>query len=221
MNKYKIAIVDDEDLMIKGLKMLLEQDEQIEVVHELHNGQELIDLVNADKMYADIVMLDLSMPVLDGIDTLQELNKLQSEHRVIILSSHYNDSLIMRLLDEGVSGFLPKNANPDELTKTILQVGEKGFYINDHILQIIRQRRFLAKKKLMQSTLTSREEEVIKYLCAEYTTKEIAKELFISPRTVDGHRNKILEKTGSKNIAGIVVYAIEHNLYNVKNTKYQ
>jgi len=197
MNKYKIAIVDDEDLMIKGLKMLLEQDEQIEVVHELHNGQELIDLVNADKMYADIVMLDLSMPVLDGIDTLQELNKLQSEHRVIILSSHYNDSLIMRLLDEGVSGFLPKNANPDELTKTILQVGEKGFYINDHILQIIRQRRFLAKKKLMQSTLTSREEEVIKYLCAEYTTKEIAKELFISPRTVDGHRNKILEKTTS------------------------
>jgi len=185
MNKYKIAIVDDEDLMIKGLKMLLEQDEQIEVVHELHNGQELIDLVNADKMYADIVMLDLSMPVLDGIDTLQELNKLQSEHRVIILSSHYNDSLIMRLLDEGVSGFLPKNANPDELTKTILQVGEKGFYINDHILQIIRQRRFLAKKKLMQSTLTSREEEVIKYLCAEYTTKEIAKELFISPRTVN------------------------------------
>ena len=221
MTRYKIAIVDDEHLMIKGLKMLLEQEAKIEVVHELQNGRELIDLVKENKMLADIVILDLSMPVLDGIDTLLELNALQSEHKIIILSSHYNDSLIMKLLDEGVSGFLPKNANPDELTKTILQVGEKGFYINDHILQIIRQRRFLGKKKRMQSTLTAREEEVVKYLCAEFTTKEIAKQLFISPRTVEGHRNKILEKTGCKNIAGIVVYAIEHNLHNVTISKYR
>lgn len=220
MNKLKVAIVDDEQLMIKGIRMLLEQEDQIEVTCEASNGQELLDLIGIG-LDADIILLDLSMPILDGVDTLAELNKMDAEYKVIILSSHYNDSLIIKLLDEGVAGFLAKNADPEEVVETILKVGEKGFHINDHILQLIRQRRLLAKNKHKTSSLSSREVEIINLLCSEFTTKEIADKLFISPRTVEGHRNKILEKTGKKNIAGVVVYAIEHNLFSVKISKYR
>ncbi len=220
MTKYKVAIVDDEQLIINGIRMLLEQEDQIEVTHEATNGQELLDLIS-EGLAVDIILLDLSMPTLDGVDALAAINKLNVDYKIIILSSHYNDSLILKLLDEGVSGVLAKNANPAELIETILKVGDKGFHINDHIIQLIRQRRFFAKNRKVSSSLSPRELEVINLLCSEYTTREIATKLFISPRTVEGHRNKILEKTGCKNIAGVVVYAIEHNLFEVKISKYK
>jgi len=220
MTKFKVTIADDENLFIKGMKLILEQEDDLIVTNEVNNGKELIDLLDEEDHEVDVILLDLSMPVLDGIDTLIEINKTKPGYKIIILSSHYNDSIILKLLDEGASGFLAKNEDPDEVINTIRQVASKGFHINDYILQLIRNRRLLAKNKDILSNLSSRELEIIKLMCMEYTTKEIAKELFISPRTVDGHRNRILEKTGCKNIAGVVVYAIVRNIFKVNINRY-
>ncbi len=221
MIKYKITIVDDEKLFKAGIKVLLEQDEKFQVVHEAGNGQELLNLVEQTGFESDVILMDLSMPVMDGIDTLLALNKAGYQYKIIILSSHYNDSLILKLLDEGVSGFLAKNENPEDFLLTIKKVAENGFYINDHILNLIRNRRLLAKKKGRTETLTNRELEIIDLMCQEMTTKEIAQKLYISPRTVEGHRNRILDKIGCRNVAGVVVYAIEQNLFEVKISRYQ
>lgn len=221
MIKHKITIVDDERLFKAGVKLLLEQEDDIEVTHEASNGQELLDLLSTPNFETDLILLDLSMPVLDGIDTLTEINKNEHDLKIIVLSSHYNDSLILKLLDEGVSGFLAKNENPEIVIHTIRKVAENGFYINDDILKLIRNRRLIAKTKESNDKLTSREAEVITLMCSEYTTKEIAQQLYISPRTVEGHRNRILEKTGCKNIAGVIIYAIEHNMYEVNITKFR
>ena len=220
MTKYKVAIVDDEKLLQEGMKMILEKDNKIEVTNLASNGQELLDQIDNNTMEADIILLDLSMPVLDGIDTLLELNKRKLPHHIIILTSHYNDSIILKLLDEGAAGFLAKNEDPNEVIKTVIQVGEKGFHINDYILQLIRKRRLLSAQKKLKLELTKREIEIIGLICQELTNKEIAEKLFISPRTVEGHRNRILEKTQCKNIAGVVIYAIEHNLFDVNISKY-
>jgi DNA-binding NarL/FixJ family response regulator len=221
MIKYKITLVDDEQLFKAGVKLLLELENDIEVVHEASNGQELLDLVEEPNFESDVILLDLSMPVLDGIDTLKILNERDHGFKIIILSSHYNDSIILKLLDEGVSGFLAKNEDPEVVMHTIRKVAENGFYINDSILQLIRNRRLIAKTKETIVGLTARELEIIALICNGFTTKEIAQELYISPRTVEGHRNRILEKTSCKNIACVVIYAIEHNIYEVNITKFR
>ena len=220
MTKYKVALVDDEKLIRQGLKMILEQGKKIEITNQAENGKVLLDQIDAGTFEADVILLDLSMPVMDGIDTLMEFNKRDLPHHIIILTSHYNDSIILKLLDEGAAGFLAKNEDPAEVIKTVIQVAEKGFFINDYILQLIRKRRLLSAQKKLKLDLTPREIEIIGLICQEYTNKEIAEKLFISPRTVEGHRNRILEKTQCKNIAGVVIYAIEHNLFDVKISKY-
>lgn len=221
MTKYNIALVDDELLFTRGMKLLLEQEEDIHVIAEATNGQQILDLLKQDQYHIDIVLLDLSMPVMDGVDALLEIGRLHPEVKVIILSSHYNDSIILRLLDDGASGFLAKSEKPEDVVTTIREVGQRGFCINDHILQLIRNRRLLAKNKELNCALTDREKEIVNLMCNEYTSKEIGKKLFISSRTVDGHRNKIFEKTGCKNIAGVIVYAIERNIFEINISKYQ
>ncbi len=220
MTKLKIAIVDDELLFIQGMKLILEQNEMLEVTNTAKSGLELLGQLNSGEFEADIVLLDLSMPEMDGIDTLLKLNTMNVSVQVIILTSHYNDAMIVKLLDEGVAGFLAKNEDPQEVINTILKVGEKGFHINDHILQLIRNRRLLAKKNKLSEHLSPREIEILKLICQEHTNKEIAQKLFLSTRTIEGHRNRMLLKTQSKNTAGLVLYAVINNIVTIDNSKY-
>ncbi|HLO52842.1 MAG TPA: response regulator transcription factor [Saprospiraceae bacterium] len=215
MTKIRVGIVDDERLFIQGMRMILEQDEDLTVSFEAENGLELLEKLAENENLADVVLLDLAMPLLDGVDTLLKIISLSIPIKVIILTSHYNDSMIVKLLDEGASGFLAKNEHPDIVIQTIKGVHRKGFFINDHIMQLIRDRRLLAKRKLVDIDLTHREIEILKLICKEYTNKEIADSLKISSRTVEGHRKSILEKIDCKNTAGMVIYAIEHKLYDV------
>jgi len=215
MTKIRVGIVDDERLFIQGMRMILEQDEDLTVSFEAENGLELLEKLAEDEHLADVILLDLAMPLLDGVDTLLKIISLSIPIKVIILTSHYNDSMIVKLLDEGAAGFLAKNEHPDIVIQTIKGVHRKGFFINDHIMQLIRDRRLLAKRKLVDIDLTHREIEILKLICKEYTNKEIADKLRISSRTVEGHRKSILEKIDCKNTAGMVIYAIEHKIYDV------
>jgi DNA-binding NarL/FixJ family response regulator len=221
MTKIRVCIVDDEKLFMQGMSLILEMDPEIEVVVTASNGQEFFHKLQSLDHGIDVMLLDLEMPEMDGVETLLRIIKAQHHIKVIILTSHYNDSMIIKLLDEGAAGFLAKNENPDEVIETIKQVNQKGFHINAHIMQLIRNRRLTAGRKQQFLELTSREIDVLKLICSEYTNKEIGDRLFISPRTVEGYRQSILEKTQSKNTAGIVIYAIEHQLFDVKISKYQ
>ncbi|MCB0651628.1 MAG: response regulator transcription factor [Saprospiraceae bacterium] len=216
--KYKIAITDDEALFRKGMEMILSDCDECEVVFEAENGQELLNQLETTEKAPDVILLDLQMPVMDGVDTLKALQGKYSELRVIVLTSHYNASMILRLVEEGASAFLPKNVDPDELIRTIQNVVDKGFHYNSYIVQLLRERMLFGKPRtlVLVEELTKREKEILLLICDQYTNKEIADKLFISSRTVEGHRNKMLEKTQSKNTVGLIIYAIEHGLVSVK-----
>ncbi len=168
----------------------------------------------------DVILLDLSMPELDGVDTLSALNKRENYPRIIILSSHYNPGIIVRTITEGASAFLNKNEKIEEVMRTVLNVAEKGYYFNEYVFNLLRQRRLSSKVDQKGIDLTEREIEILKLICEELTNKEISEKLFISSRTVEGHRNNILIKTGAKNTAGLIIFAIEHDIYKVKISKF-
>ncbi|MBP9198330.1 MAG: response regulator transcription factor, partial [Saprospiraceae bacterium] len=167
MSKIRIAIADDQLLFIQGLKMILEQDPTLEVSFFAQNGKVFLEKLMAQPDMADIVLLDLEMPVMDGVKVLMEIIANNYPIKVIILTSHYNDGMIIKLLDEGAAGFLAKNEDPDVVIETIRQVHQKSFYINNYILQLIRNRRLFAKKRTTQQELTKRESEILTLICEE------------------------------------------------------
>lgn len=221
MTKIKLAIVDDEKLIVEGLKMILEQDEQLEVTNTANNGVELLKQIEGGTFYADIILLDISMPLMDGIETLKRLNELKVPCHTIIITSYYNDGMIIKFLDDGAAAFLAKNEAPEEVISTIKNVCKNGFHINNYILQLIRNRKLKSKSTKIYEELTEREKEILKLICEEHTNKEIADLLYLSQRTVEGHRTRILEKIDCKNTAGMVIYAIEKKIIDVKITDYR
>ena len=220
MGQIKIAIVDDVHLFVEGLSLILKLDDDLEVVHTANNGKTLLEYLAQHPDCVDVILLDLEMPVMDGVDALYEIVEKAYPVKVIILTSHYNDGTIIKLLEEGASGFLAKNEKPDIVIETIKKVHEKGFYFNTHILQLIRNRRILSSPKKVGHEMTKREIEILKLICEEYTNKEIADRLKLSSRTVEGHRQNILEKSGCKNTVGLVIFAIEHQIIDVHISRF-
>lgn len=221
MTKIKVAIVDDEKLIVEGMKMILEHDEKFQVTNVAQHGLELFDQINKGLFYADVILLDISMPQMDGMATLKKLNQLNLKTKIIALTSYYNDGMIMKFLNDGASAFLAKNEDPGEVIVTIKNVFEKGFYVNTYILDLIKKRRLHNRDLKLNESLTGRETEILKLICEEYTNKEIADMLFLSQRTVEGHRNRILEKIDCKNTAGMVIYAIENKIININGSLYK
>jgi len=215
----KIAIADDEALFRKGMGMLIHDFEGIEYILEAGNGQELLDNLEATEDMPAVVLLDLNMPVLNGIETAKILKEKHPELRIIVLSTYFSKAFIINMIEIGAASYLPKNTSPEEVEKTIREVANKGFFYNQAVMEIIREnmiQKTRPKIKMpFQIDLTSREKEVLQLICEQYKTAEIGEKLFISPRTVDGHRNKLLEKANCRNTAGLVVFAIQHNLVKI------
>ncbi|MEL7534590.1 MAG: response regulator transcription factor [Bacteroidota bacterium] len=205
----KIALVDDHKLFRKGMKALLEEIEGIEVIFEAANGQELLD--HMAEQQAEIILLDLEMPVMDGVTVLPKIQSGYPDTKVLILSMHQDDQFIVHLLEQGAHGYLLKDTELEELEDALESVKENGFYFNDRTSRAMLSR--LTRRQKIKPTfghvepLSERETEVLKLICEEFTTSEIADKLFLSPRTIEGYRNRLLEKTGAKNTAGLVVFA--------------
>lgn len=216
----KIVLVDDELLFRKGISFLLEREANIEVVFEASNGVELINFLHQVSILPDIIMTDLKMPFLDGVEATKIIHKEFPDIKIIALTSYDSNSFVANMIDMGASSYIVKSATPQELIKTITEVAYKGFYYNENVLKII-QDDFVTNKHNRNNVdnhfLTNREIEVLQLICEQKTTTEIAEILFISPRTVEGHRNNLLLKTASKNIAGLVFYAIQNNIVIVYN----
>ena len=207
MTKTRIALVDDHQLFRKGIASLLESMEDVEVVIEADNGRAFLDVVTA--VTPDIVLLDMQMPGMDGVETMKALRQTKPEVKVIYLTVNKEERLILSCMEDGANGFLQKDAHPDEMIEAIRRVRETGYYFNDRVSQIMLRglSRWKAGEREGQVVLAERELEVLKLICMEHTTAEIASKLSLSPRTIEGYREKLIQKTKAKNTAGLVVFA--------------
>lgn len=214
-----LALADDEALFRKGMKLLLEDYEGISVVLEAQDGAQLLELLHQVTRLPDVLLLDMKMPNMNGVDTAKALQEKFPGIKIIVLSTYFSKAFIVNMIELGAGAYLPKNATPDEVVATIREVYTNGFSYNQAVLEVIRDNMTQKSKPKMPLSfgveITSREKEILQLICEEYTTGEIAEKLFISPRTVDGHRNNLLEKLGCKNVAGLVVYAIQHQLVKI------
>ncbi|MGZ9735694.1 response regulator transcription factor [Flavobacterium sp. GNP002] len=210
----QIILVDDEILFRKGISFLLDREPNIEIVFEASNGDELISFLQNNKnSHPDIIIMDLKMPIINGVEATKIIRKEFPEIKIIALTSYDSKTFVANMIDVGAVSYLIKNTTPQELLTTINEVASKGFYYTDYVMKII-QADVLTNKKTKSNFdnnfLSPREIEVLKLICNQKSTLEIAELLFISPRTVEGHRNNLLLKTESRNIAGLVVYAVQN-----------
>ena len=213
----KIAILDDESLFVSGISSILKKYENIEIVMQHTNGQSFLDELETIKDKPEILLLDLNMMPLNGVQILDELAARNSDIKVLVISSHYNPAMYGYMIKYGISGFLPKHTEESELIKAIESIHKWKFYLNEENQNLLNS--FLVKRKKnctlpwQSNALTDREIEVLRLICKEYSTKEIAQTLFISIKTVEAHRSKIIEKLCCKNVIGMVIYAIVNGIH--------
>ncbi len=211
----RLAIADDQPLFRRAFVLLLRDMPDVQVMFDSANGEEV--LIGLKGNAVDIVLLDLEMPVMDGVETLRRIREEHPQVKVIVLSTHDDELSIVRMMELGASGYVLKTAEPDEVENAIRSVKDSGYYFSDLVSRVMLQG--LVKKEQVKPVynvvdpLTERELEVLRAICQEMTTTEIAGKLFLSPRTVEFHRNNILLKTGARNVAGLVVYAMTKGLY--------
>lgn len=211
----RLALADDQLLFRRGLVMLLRDMSGVQVVFECANGEELLTGLRDNPI--DIVLLDLEMPVMDGMEAIGRIKQEHPDVKVIVLSTHNKEQFILRAMDSGAAGYMLKSADTDEIESAIRSVRESGYYYSDRVSHVMLHG--LVTKQKVKPTfqevdpLSERELEVLRAICQGLTNTEIAGKLFISPRTVEGHRNNMLLKTGAKNTAGLVVYAMTKGYY--------
>ncbi|TCK67633.1 LuxR family two component transcriptional regulator [Winogradskyella wandonensis] len=211
----KIALADDELLFRQGVKAILQAEDKIRVLFDAENGQDLLDKLRIAKQKPQIIVTDLKMPELNGIDVTKIIRKEFPDIKIIALTSYFSKPFILNMISIGAAGYLAKNSAPKLMISTIKKVYENGFYYDEKIKKFIKENEKEAKQ--VKSTLDSnyftlRELDVLNLICRQYLTKDIGDRLGISPRTVEVHRNNLLLKTQSKNIAGLVIYALKNKL---------
>ncbi|GAB5399854.1 MAG: two-component system response regulator YxJL [Aureisphaera sp.] len=217
MDPIKIAIADDEALFRKGMKLLLNGYEGISVELEAENGVDLLQKLKSTGQLPDILLLDLKMPEMNGIEVAKVIRTEYPNIKIIVLSTHFSRAFIINMIELSAVAYLPKNSQPQEVAETIQAVFSKGFHYNNEVMAIIREN-IISKKKPkahFSFDLTPREIEILQLICEQYTGPEIAEKLFISPRTVDGHRNNLLSKLNCKNVAGLVVFALQNEIVQI------
>jgi len=212
----RIAIAEDHDLVRQGMVALLKDEKDVNLVFDVSNGSELLEQLKKSKI--DIVLLDLEMPIVNGHQALKIISEKHPDVHVIIVSMHYSDAFISESILMGAKGFLPKNCDFETVVDAIFAVQEQGYYFNDKISKSLLNK--LIKEKDSNSSnsrdpLTSREHQILEFICSGKTNKEIGELLCISVRTVESHRKAIIEKTNSQNVAGLVLYAVKNGLYNL------
>ncbi len=214
MAVIRYVIVDDHKIFRKGLRLALADDHRLKCTGEASDGVELLQLL--EKQTPDVLLLDLSMPGMGGKESLSLVRSAHPTIKVLILTMYDEDQFILDLMGAGANGYLLKNAEPDDIVLAMRTVYENDFYFSDLVSAT------LLRKIMTKTTVTSRmaepaklnrnETEVLRLICAEHTAAEIAREIHLSQRTIEGIRSALLEKTGARNTAGLVVYAVKNKI---------
>jgi len=208
MQKNNIIIVDDHALFRSGLITLLSDLEEIGTIYEASNGKIYLNMI--DDISVDIVLMDISMPEMDGIEaTIKSLIK-QPDLKIIALSMYSDEEYYFKMINAGVKGFLIKDSTIDKVREAIRVVAKGGNYFSQEILyKMIKNGSELGRT---EEALSERETEILSFICQGFSNQEIAEKLFLSKRTIDKHRANILDKTNCHNTASLVVYAIKWGL---------
>jgi DNA-binding NarL/FixJ family response regulator len=217
MNKIKIAVVDDHQLFRRGLISLVKSlDENINVIFEAENGQDLIQKLKTEPE-PDLILLDISMPVMNGFETAQYLQKNHPNIKILVLSMNEDEVSLVKMLNYGVKGFVGKDIEPEELLLAISKILHGGYYYSDHLTEhLINSLQPHQKNKIVE-TLTERELEFLKLACSEKTYKEIAEEMYVSPKTVEGYRDSIYSKLNLKSRVGMCLFAIKTGIVKINS----
>ncbi len=214
MNVIKVAIVDDHKIFRKGVVLSLRPYTNIRFVQEAEHGDDL--LAGVKESEPDVILMDLRMPGKDGIETTKIVSKQYPHIRIIILTMYEDERFVYHMMENGANGYLLKNAEPQEIRKAIMDVHEKGYYLNNFVNRILLKRSH-SRNKVIPSlnneiTLSDKERDVLRFICMEFTAQEIAQKMEISPRTVEAIKDRLMERFGSKNTAGLVFFAVKNNL---------
>ncbi|OQY04866.1 MAG: hypothetical protein B6I20_02205 [Bacteroidetes bacterium 4572_117] len=217
-HKYKIIICDDHLMFRDGLKLLLEQSNIGKVIAEANNGKEFLNII--DNYEPDIVLMDIDMPIVDGIKATEKAIAKKPGLKILVLSMFGDERLYIEMINAGAKGFILKTSGKNELEKAIKTVVEGESYFSNELLRKIISNigtgNSLKDKKTSENlSLTQREMEVLKYVCSGFSTNEIAEKIALSPKTIDVYRTKLLTKTNSKNAVGLVMFAIKNKLIEI------
>ncbi len=209
--KHTIVIADDHLLIAKALAAIIGNFEKYEVLYEVENGRVLQDRFRHAKNIPDIVLLDISMPDMDGFETAEWLKQAHPSVLIMALSMQDDDESLIRMMRTGARGYLHKNVHPAELQKALDALVDKGFYFPDWAASRILMN-LSGEEKKPTIKLNDREMEFLQHACSEMTYKEISEKMFVSPRTVESYRDQLFEKLGLKTRVGLVLYAIRTGL---------
>jgi len=212
--KIKVLITDDHTLFRAGVKATLSLYPDIEFIGEAENGMQLLNLVKF--LQPDVILLDIQMPIMDGIATLPEVKKILPNVKIIMLTMNDDVSMISRLMEIGANSYLTKNSDSSTIYEAIKTVHTNEFFFNEYtnkaMLNGLRSRRIQETTATGEAGLSEKEVHVLKLMCDEKSTKEIADIVDISPRTVEAIRDRLKLKTGAKSTAGLILYAVKHNI---------
>lgn len=213
MSKIKIILADDHQLFRNGLRILLEAFDDFEICGEAVNGAEVIKILeNTD---CDLVLMDIDMPVMDGIDATRESLAINPDVKIIALSMYGEEEYYHRMVEAGAKGFLLKDSDINEVKEAIVNVHNGGNYFSQELLQHVIQKIRSRETETKHANLSNREKEILYNICEGLSNQEIAERLFISKRTVDKHRANLLSKTNSKNTASLILYAIKNKIIEI------
>ena len=212
MKQIKIAIIDDHDLFREGIKLVIGQIENIEVVYDTSNGNLFLEFLQ--NTIPDVVLMDVNMPIIDGIETTRKAIELYPSLNVIALTMFSDTTHYTQMIDAGIKGFILKKSNKFELQQAIITVNSGGNYFSQEILQKLAFQNVNFTSGLNQ--FTHRELDVLNLVCKGLTTQEISEKLFISVKTVEVHRNNIFRKSDVRNICELIIWAIKNNYFSVE-----
>ncbi|WPV00542.1 response regulator transcription factor [Mucilaginibacter sp. cycad4] len=214
MKPIKIAIADDYTIYRDGLKIGLTQDENLEVILEAADGEDLIKGIETNM--PDVIIMDLKMPVMDGMEATKLIKKTYPDIKILVVTMYDDEKFVIHLMEIGANGYLLKNAEAEEIRKAIYSVHETGYYFNSIVSNAL-LKKLVIKGNIKPSfkegvELTEREQDVLKLICAEKTANEMGKQLFLSPRSVEGIRQRLIDKVGVRNTAGLVMFAVKNGI---------
>jgi DNA-binding NarL/FixJ family response regulator len=209
MEIIRVAIADDHEIFRKGLRIILNEIDELKVVGEAQNGHELFEILKHHEV--DVILMDIRMPVMDGIEATKKVVEKYPHIKVIALTMFEEISYFNQMVEAGANGFLLKKTNKDELYRAILQVMQDETYFSEEFISNVNKTQ-KPKSRISGIELTEREQEVLDLICKGMSNTEISKFLGLSARTVDGHRAHLLEKTGAKNSPHLVMFAIKNGL---------
>lgn len=188
----------------------------IQFIFEAENGEEMIDKLAVAEVQPDVILMDLRMPKKDGIETTKFIARAYPHIHIIALTMFEDERFVSHMMEIGANGYLLKSADPSEIRKAIMEVKSKGYYLNNFVNRILlkksHSRTKVAPSLATEISLSARERDVIKYICMEYTAQEIAQTLEVSTRTVEAIKDRLMEKFGVKNTAGLVFFSVKNNL---------